>query len=571
MLAGVADPPARLVGLTLTERITENGHVLPGVASATSTSAGCPSRRRTRRGPAAARRSSRAHPSTCAPATTELSVDPTALGLQVDAAASVRAAREAGRSRNPLDQLSGTVLRRVPRRPGPVRRRRGPRPLRRRPRRLGRADRQGPRRRRAPLRGHHRWSRSRRSPASASSGTRRRPRSSPRSAEGRATPGASPSARRRRRSTRHDVARAAARARAVLAATGHRHGNATPLLLTPEQVAPTLSTEIDKSKLVLKSDPAEAAGRVRRAGSRRSRPRPRTRASRSTAPRSPSSRPSPASSSTSTSSAKQIARGHHAFVGEDRRTCSPRAPPSGRRSSTSRSSCRASRRTTVPGQPRVTNIHRAADVINGTIVPPGDTFSLNAALGPRTVDEGLRPGAPDRCRPRVRGRGRRRGQPGLDHALQRDVLRLLPGRDPHACTRSTSPGTRWDGRRRCNYPSIDNQFKNDSASGVLIRAFYSSGSVTVAFYGNKGGRSCRAEGPHILQTIPSETEYVDDPSLPAGQTKTLESGHTRVRGRELPDHQHARPARTSASATWSATRRRRRRSPGAPAARPSPP
>ncbi len=75
-----------------------------------------------------------------------------------------------------------------------------------------------------------------------------------------------------------------------------------------------------------------------------------------------------------------------------------------------------------------------------------------------------------------------------------------------------------------NYPSIDNQWKNDSASGVLIRAFYSSGSITVAYYGNQGGRSCRAEGPHILQTIAPETEYIDDPSLPAGETKVLEHG-----------------------------------------------
>ena len=43
-----------------------------------------------------------------------------------------------------------------------------------------------------------------------------------------------------------------------------------------------------------------------------------------------------------------------------------------------------------------------------------------------------------------------------------------------------------------NYPSIDNKFRNDSHSGVLIRAFYSGTSVTVALYGSKEGRSCRA-------------------------------------------------------------------------------
>ena len=53
-----------------------------------------------------------------------------------------------------------------------------------------------------------------------------------------------------------------------------------------------------------------------------------------------------------------------------------------------------------------------------------------------------------------------------------------------------------------------------------------STSITVAFYGNKGGRSCHAEGPHVLQMIPSPPQYVDDPTLPAGSQKTIETGHT---------------------------------------------
>ena len=77
-----------------------------------------------------------------------------------------------------------------------------------------------------------------------------------------------------------------------------------------------------------------------------------------------------------------------------------------------------------------------------------------------------------------------------------------------------------------NYPSIDNQFRNDSSSGVLIRSFAGSTSITVALYGNKGGRSCHAEGPHVLETIPSPPQYVDDPTLPTGQQKTIETGHT---------------------------------------------
>ena len=40
-------------------------------------------------------------------------------------------------------------------------------------------------------------------------------------------------------------------------------------------------------------------------------------------------------------------------------------------------------------QPRVTNIQRAAQLIDGTIVLPGKAFSLNEALGERTVEKGF--------------------------------------------------------------------------------------------------------------------------------------------------------------------------------------
>jgi vancomycin resistance protein YoaR len=41
-----------------------------------------------------------------------------------------------------------------------------------------------------------------------------------------------------------------------------------------------------------------------------------------------------------------------------------------------------------PGEPRVTNIQRAAETLDGFIVGAGETFSLNAVLGPRTTEAG---------------------------------------------------------------------------------------------------------------------------------------------------------------------------------------
>jgi vancomycin resistance protein YoaR len=43
------------------------------------------------------------------------------------------------------------------------------------------------------------------------------------------------------------------------------------------------------------------------------------------------------------------------------------------------------------GEPRVTNIRRAAELLDGTQLRPGATFSMNAALGERTLERGFVP------------------------------------------------------------------------------------------------------------------------------------------------------------------------------------
>ncbi|MEO5679199.1 MAG: VanW family protein [Acidimicrobiales bacterium] len=40
-------------------------------------------------------------------------------------------------------------------------------------------------------------------------------------------------------------------------------------------------------------------------------------------------------------------------------------------------------------QPRVTNIHRIADLVRGQIIAPGESFSINAFVGPRTTEKGF--------------------------------------------------------------------------------------------------------------------------------------------------------------------------------------
>jgi vancomycin resistance protein YoaR len=175
-----------------------------------------------------------------------------------------------------------------------------------------------------------------------------------------------------------------------------------------------------------------------------------------------------------------------------------------------------------PGQPRVQNIHRACDLVNGTIVEPGQTFSLNAAIGPRTPDRGfvLAPGfSTEEGFFDAYGGGVSQFSTTVFNATffggYKDVTHT-----PHSIYISRYPLGR---EATLDYPGVDNQFQNDSNSGVLVTCSYTESSITVTYYGNKEGRTVEAEGPVVLEEIPPTTECVD-PAAAQG-----ESGYTGYR------------------------------------------
>jgi vancomycin resistance protein YoaR len=173
------------------------------------------------------------------------------------------------------------------------------------------------------------------------------------------------------------------------------------------------------------------------------------------------------------------------------------------------------------GQPRVHNIHRAADIVNNTLVRPGETFSLNDTLGSRDCANGWVPagafstqdGFYEEC-----GGGVSQFSTTLFNATffggYKDVEHT-----PHTIYISRYPQGR---EATLNYGSIDNRFQNDSSSGVLIKTSYTDTSITVSFYGNREGRIVTAEGPNVLEEIPIQTVYEDTPLLPAGQQAQAE-------------------------------------------------
>ena len=172
---------------------------------------------------------------------------------------------------------------------------------------------------------------------------------------------------------------------------------------------------------------------------------------------------------------------------------------------------------------RVTNIHHAADVIDNAVVLPGQTFSLNEALGPRTLAKGY-VAAPaigeDLSLVEDVGGGVSQVSTTLFNATYfggyQDVTHEV-----HAIYISRYPKGR---EATLNYPSIDNRFRNDTDAGVLIKASYTDTSLTISFYGSKAGRSVSSEGPNTLETIEPPVEYTDDLTLPPGTEKVTKAG-----------------------------------------------
>ena len=202
----------------------------------------------------------------------------------------------------------------------------------------------------------------------------------------------------------------------------------------------------------------------------------------------------------------------------------------------------------VPGQSRVTNIHHAVDIMNNTIVEPGKVFSLNDTLGARTPQRGFVKA------PVYYGGDTEDYGGGVSQIATTTYNAGFWGgfesvfHQPHSIYYSRYPLGR---EATVNYPILDLKWRNNSKHGVLLRATYTSSSITITLYGNKEGKvvkeestNCSSTDPNrrcvdILKTTPFTTEIVPcppkDPTLdpnnscatlaPGAQLDTAE-GHT---------------------------------------------
>ena len=170
---------------------------------------------------------------------------------------------------------------------------------------------------------------------------------------------------------------------------------------------------------------------------------------------------------------------------------------------------------------RITNLQLGVSALDGTLVAPGGTFSLNEAIGERTVERGFR-SAPviigNEYAEEVGG-GTSQVATTAFNAAWEAGLRITE-RNPHSLYIS-----RYQlGRDATVYwPSLDLKFVNDTDTWVLVKGFAEGDGISIAIYGGESRRVESSSSPLVvIGRIP--VERVNDPTLAKGKTVVEEEG-----------------------------------------------
>jgi len=172
---------------------------------------------------------------------------------------------------------------------------------------------------------------------------------------------------------------------------------------------------------------------------------------------------------------------------------------------------------------RVSNIQRAAQILDGYVIRPGARFSLNDALGERTVERGFV------SAPMIAAGGR------LEDAIGGGVSQVattfynaaffagleLIEHTPHSFYISRYPMGReatvsWGG------PELI--FRNDWPVGILVKVTALDTSITVRFYSSKLRRRVETETSEPYNYVAATTLRELNPALPPGSETVVQGG-----------------------------------------------
>lgn len=172
--------------------------------------------------------------------------------------------------------------------------------------------------------------------------------------------------------------------------------------------------------------------------------------------------------------------------------------------------------------PRVKNIHRIADLLDGTLLLPGQTFSVNETVGPRTTKGGFVPAPTIEEGEMVDsvGGGISQFATTLFNAVFHGGYDIIE-RTPHSYYFSRYP---MGHEATLSYPKPDLVFRNDTEAGMLLRCEYSETSIRVKVFGDNGGRKIQAKVSPRQDVKQPPVEYVANSAVPPDEEEVLERG-----------------------------------------------
>ncbi|HET7129092.1 MAG TPA: VanW family protein [Gaiellaceae bacterium] len=168
---------------------------------------------------------------------------------------------------------------------------------------------------------------------------------------------------------------------------------------------------------------------------------------------------------------------------------------------------------------RIHNVHLMADFIDGTIIEPGEVFSFNDVVGPRTSERGFLEGQMiigSLVLPSIGG-----GVCQTATTLFNDAFELgLPilERTNHNLYLAHYPLGR---DATVSWGGPDFRFRNDLKHGLLIKASYTDQTLTFTVFGTPEGRRVVSHtGEQVKWTSPG-MNYAVDPTAPRGSVKVV--------------------------------------------------
>ena len=177
---------------------------------------------------------------------------------------------------------------------------------------------------------------------------------------------------------------------------------------------------------------------------------------------------------------------------------------------------------------RTTNIKISVNKINGVVLLPGEEFSYNKVLGPRTPQAGYKLGAAYIGGKVVSdyGGGVCQTSSTLYNAVLLSNLEIT-SRTSHYFAAAYVPVSR---DATVYWPSLDFKFKNNRKYQIKIKAYTSNGVIKVEIFGTAEGSDYEVElQSYVTSYIPYNTEYKDDNTLPEGKEVVEQAGTNGIR------------------------------------------